>query len=295
MKPNRFRYHAPAEVDEVLDLLGELGDEAKVLAGGQSLLPLLAFRLAAPEVMVDINGLPGLDVPERTSTGWRIPSLVRQRTVERSADIAATVPLLSQALAQVAHPQVRNRGTVCGSLAHADAAAELPSVMLALDARMTVATSAGRRTVAAEDFFVFHLTSALEDEELLLHVEVDDLPAGSFTSFQEFAPRHGDFGIAGIGVVVTFDHAGVVTHCRVTAAGVAPTPVRLTAVEAVVLGSTVSPPVVAEAEDVARGAVSPTGDVHADAPFRRQLVGVLTKRALQDVVIAKESAQHAAA
>jgi carbon-monoxide dehydrogenase medium subunit len=293
MKPNRFRYHAPAEVAEVLDLLSDLGDEAKVLAGGQSLLPLLSFRLAAPEVIIDINRLPGVESPGRTGTGWRIPSLVRQRTVERSADIAATVPLLRQALVQVAHPQVRNRGTVCGSLAHSDAAAELPAVMLALDARMTVASASGQRVLTAEDFFVFHLTSALQDDELLLHVDVDNLPAETYTSFQEYATRHGDFGIAGVAVVVTFE-GGAVADCRVTAAGVAPTPVRLEAVEAVVLGSSLTPEVVAEAEDAASRAVSPTGDVHADAAYRRRLVGVLTKRALQDVVVAKEG-RHAAA
>jgi carbon-monoxide dehydrogenase medium subunit len=292
MKPSRFAYHAPQHLNQALDLLGEYGDEAKVLAGGQSLLPLLNFRIAAPEQLIDINRLPSLDAVERTSGGWRIPALVRQRAVERSADIAATVPLLTEALKQVAHPQIRNRGTVCGSLAHGDAAAELPAVMLALEATMSVASRSSERTVRAEDFFLFHLTTAVAEDELLLDVTVADLLPRTYSSFQEFATRHGDFGIAGVAAVVTFDESGVVTRCRLAAAGVAPTPVRLAVAERLVLGSRLEPEAVAEADAAARAEVSPTGDVHADAAYRRQLVGVLTRRALRDV-LAKGSSDNA--
>jgi len=285
MKPGRFTYHAPQQLEEALDLLSEHGDEAKVLAGGQSLVPLLSFRMAAPEHIVDINRLTGLDTVQRTGTGWCIPALVRQRVVERSPEVAATVPLLTQALEEVAHPQIRNRGTVCGSLAHGDAAAELPAVMLALEATMRVVSRTGERRINAEDFFVFHLTTAIADDELLLDVSVPDLPARTYSSFQEFATRRGDFGIAGVAAVVTVDESGVVTRCRLTAAGVAPTPVRLTGTEQVVLGQRLEPGVLVAAGATARQEVSPTGDVHADASYRRQLVGVLTQRALRDVII----------
>lgn len=285
MKPGRFTYHAPQQLDEVLDLLGEHGDEAKVLAGGQSLVPLLSFRLAAPEHLVDINRLTGLDSVRRTDNGWCIPALVRQRAVERSPEVAATVPLLTQALEQVAHPQIRNRGTMCGSLAHGDAAAELPAVMLALEATMRVVSRTGERLIKAEDFFVFHLTTAIADDELLLDVSVADLPARTYSSFQEFATRRGDFGIAGVAAVVTVDESGVVTRCRLTAAGVAPTPVRLTSAEQMTLGMRLEPDTLAAAGAAARQEVSPTGDVHADAAYRRELVGVLTRRALRDVVM----------
>lgn len=280
MKPGRFSYHAPASVAEALDLLDEHGGEAKVLAGGQSLMPLLAFRMAGPEHLIDINRLPGLDAVERTASGWHVPALVRQRTVERSPELAREVPLLRQALLQVAHPQIRNRGTVCGSLAHADPAAELPAVLTALGGRMRVASRSASRTVAAEDFFVFHLTTALEADELLLGVEIDDLPPGTRTSFQEFATRHGDFGLASVAAVVTRSEDGVVHRCRLVASGVAATPQRLLAAEDVVLGSQLEPAALAAAQQAVQREVNPTGDVHASADYRRQLVAVLARRAL---------------
>lgn len=280
MKPGRFSYHAPASVAEALDLLDEHAGEAKVMAGGQSLMPLLAFRMSSPEHLVDINRLPGLDAPERTESGWHIPALVRQRTVERSAELAREVPILRQALRQVAHPQIRNRGTVCGSLAHADPAAELPAVMTALGGRMRIVGRAGERTVPAEDFFVFHLTTALEPDELLLGVEIDDLPPGTRTSFQEFATRHGDFGLASVAAVVTRSDDGVVQRCRLVASGVAATPQRLIGAEDVVVGSRLEPSALIAAAQAVHDEVHPTGDVHASADYRRQLVAVLTRRAL---------------
>jgi carbon-monoxide dehydrogenase medium subunit len=280
MKPGRFSYHAPTSVAEALEVLDEHAGEAKVMAGGQSLMPLLSFRMATPEHIVDINRLPGLDALERTASGWHLPALVRQRTVERSPELAREVPLLRQALLQVAHPQIRNRGTVCGSLAHADPAAELPAVMTALGARMRVASRLGQRTVPAEDFFVFHLTTALEAEELLLGVEFDDLPPGTRTSFQEFATRHGDFGLASVAAVVTRSDDGVVQRCRLVASGVAATSQRLVAAEEAVLGSRLEPSALVAAEQAVHREVSPTGDVHASADYRRQLVAVLARRAL---------------
>lgn len=283
MKPSRFTHHAPRDLAKALQLLADFGDEAKVLAGGQSLLPLLNFRMAAPQHLVDINRLPDLSAPKRQSDGWTIPALARQRAVERSTELAADLPLLAQALDQVAHPQIRNRGTVCGSLAHGDAAAELPATMLALGATMLLATREGQREVSVEDFFQFHLTTAIEPDELLLEVRIDNLPSRTYTSFQEFAARRGDFGIAGVAAVVSFTESGAVSSCRLAASGVAPTPVRLTETEQLLVGNTLEPDLIDEAGRTTQGEVSPTGDVHADAAYRRQLAGALTKRALRDV------------
>ena len=290
MKPPRFTYHAPDTVDEALELLAAHDDQSKVLAGGQSLFPVLSFRLAAPEHLIDINRLPGLDTIDRTpdGAGWRIPALVRQRQAERSPALAASAPLLTEALAQVAHPQIRNRGTVCGSLAHADSSAEMPSVMLALNARMTIASTAGTRVVGADDFFVFHLTTAVEPHELLLAVEFDDPAPRTYTSFAEFAPRKGDFCLAGVAATASFTPEGTVSACRVVAAGVSATPLRLRPVEELITGSALDADTLAAARDAASRAVDPAGDVHADAPYRRQLVSVLVRRALADVKAKEE-------
>jgi carbon-monoxide dehydrogenase medium subunit len=211
---------------------------------------------------------------------------VRQRKVELDPELAAGVPLLPAALHQVAHAQIRNRGTVCGSLAHGDAAAEMPSVMLALDARMSIASAKGRRTVAASDFFVFHMTTAIEADEMILAVEFDDLPPRTFTAFCEFAPRKGDFCLAGAAAVVTLADDGTVACSRVVATGVAPTPLRLEAVEDVLAGSVLDERTLAAAQRAAHRAVEPTGDVHADAAYRRQLASVMVRRALGETAAA---------
>ncbi len=283
MKPPRFAYHDPATVGEATALLAEHADEAKVLAGGQSLVPLLNFRLAAPAHLVDINRLPGLDRIERVGAGWRIGALVRQRAAERAPDLTAAVPLLAQALGNVAHPQVRNRGTVCGSLAHGDSSAELPSVMVALDARMSVASARGTRQVGADDFFQFHLTTALEPDELLLGVEFDAPGPRTFAAFEEFALSQGDFCLAGVAATATFGDGGLVERCRVVAAGVAPVPLRLAAVERLVTGTALDAPVRTAAQEAAHREVTPAGDARADAAYRRQLLSVLVRRALSTV------------
>ncbi|HEX3648830.1 MAG TPA: xanthine dehydrogenase family protein subunit M [Pseudonocardiaceae bacterium] len=284
MKPSRFTYHAPRELDEALAMLHEYGDEAKVLAGGQSLMPMLNFRLARIDHLVDINRLPA----ELAEIGWAadtvaIPALVRQRHVERSTEIAARLPVLPAALHQVAHPQIRNRGTVCGSLAHADPAAELPTVMSVLDASFTVASASGTRTIDVADFFQFHLTTAMEPDELLLRVRITLPPPGTYTAFHEFATRRGDFALAGVAVLCRTDAAGVVRDCRVAAAGVSSTPRRLTGVESFVEGNTLDDTVLAEADRLARESVEPTSDIHASAAYRQRLTGALVRRALADV------------
>ncbi len=292
MKPGRFAYHAPRDLDEALALLKEFGDEAKVLAGGQSLMPMLNFRLAQIEHLVDINRVTGLDAPRLDAETITLPALVRQRQVERSTEIAEALPLLTSALAQVAHPQIRNRGTVCGSLAHADPAAEMPCVMSALDARFTIASADGVRTVDAADFFLFHLTTALEPEEILIEVTVDRLPAGTYSSFQEFATRRGDFALAGVAAVCRLDDDGLVTGVRVSAAGVAPTPQRMSEVERLATGNRLDDSLLKQIEAAAREEVDPTADIHAGAAYRKRLTGVLARRALADVRTQQEAAHE---
>jgi carbon-monoxide dehydrogenase medium subunit len=288
VKPPSFTYHAPKSVSEALELLDEYPETSKVLAGGQSLMPILNFRLAAPEHLIDINLLPGLGQIEQTPTGWRIPALVRQRTAELSPELAGGAPLVKEALQQVAHPQIRNRGTICGSLAHADSSAEMPSVMLALGARMLLASRGGLRSVSADDFFVFHMTTALQPDELLLAVEIDAPHGRAYSAFEEFAPRRGDFCLAGVAVTAGFGADGSVERCRIAAAGMASTPLRLTSVEEIVLGSKLDTRVLVAAQEAAHDQVDPAGDVHADAAYRRQLASVLVRRTIAIVKRKKE-------
>jgi aerobic carbon-monoxide dehydrogenase medium subunit len=291
MKPPRFAYHAPTAVEEATGLLADYSEDAKVLAGGQSLIPLLSFRLAAPGHLIDINRLPGLDQVERTGNAWRIGALVRQRTAERSAQLAAAVPLLPQALANVAHPQIRNRGTICGSLAHGDSSAELPAVMTALDARMTLLSVSGTRQVAAGDFFQFHLTTAIEPGELLTAVEFDSPAPRTYAAFEEFALRRGDFALAGVAATATFAADNRIERCRVVAAGVAPTPLRLATVEELLTGSELSASVLAAAKEAVYRELTPVGDSRADSDYRRHLLSVLVRRALS-AVLAKHGAEQ---
>jgi carbon-monoxide dehydrogenase medium subunit len=291
MKPGRFAYHAPRELDEALAMLHEYGDESKVLAGGQSLMPVLNFRLAQIEHLVDINRLDA----DLTEVSWAadtvsIPALVRQRHVERSAEVAAVLPVLTEALSQVAHPQIRNRGTICGSLAHADPAAELPSVMSVLDATFTVASARGTRTIPVEDFFEFHLTTALEPDELLLRVRINLPGPGTYSVFREFATRRGDFALAGVATLCQLDDSGAVRVARLAAAGVGPTPQRLTEVEDMLVGQRLDEQTLAAADAMARAAVDPSGDIHASANYRKRLTGVLVKRALAEVWAQQEVA-----
>jgi carbon-monoxide dehydrogenase medium subunit len=287
VKPGPFTYHAPERVDEALGLLAEYGDEAKVLAGGQSLMPMLNFRLARVEHLVDINRIGRLEPwfadPVLTGDVVILPALVRQRQVERSAALAGALPLLAEALRHVAHPQIRNRGTVCGSLAHADPSAELPTVLSVLDATVTLVSARGTRTLPLADFFLFHLTTALEPDELLREVTIPRPAVGTATAFREFAPRRGDFALAAVGAAAGFDSRDRVESCRIAVAGVAPTPLRLTGLEEMLTGEPLDDAVIAGAAELTRSTVDPTGDAHAGATYRKRLAGILVSRALADL------------
>jgi CO/xanthine dehydrogenase FAD-binding subunit len=261
VKPAPFRYEAPRTVD---DALGLLGDEAKVLAGGQSLVPMMNFRLARPATLVDINRVDELAYLRRRAGVLHIGALTRHATVERSELVGRAWPLLRQAVRHVGHPQIRSRGTVGGSCAHADPAAELPVALTALDARFQLRAPAGRRVLGAAEFFVSHLTTALSDDELLVEIEVPPLPGGARTGFAEYARTHGDWATAGAAVVRAAGHAAIALL------GAAPTPVRAREAEqALVAGSGV--------DEAARLA----GALVAD-PWRAALTTSLVRRALEE-------------
>ncbi len=285
MKPPPFRYHTPRSLSEALDLLRESSGDARVLAGGQSLVPLLNLRLAYPEVLVDLNQVQGLSYIRDDGARLRIGAMTRQREAEFSVVLAERCPLLVEALAQVGHPAIRNRGTVGGSLAHADPVAELPCVMTALNAELVAAGPEGERVIAASDFFLGPYETALDAREILVEVRIPSAPGPRHASFVEFSRRHGDFALAEAAAVLEGD--GSCTGARVVAAGPAWIPCRLEAVERLVGGAGVARTdgaaqrdLVEEAGRTAEAAVAalPT---HADAtPYQRRLAAVLVKRAV---------------
>ncbi len=285
MKPPPFRYHTPRSLAEALDLLRDAPGEARVLAGGQSLVPLLNLRLAYPDVLVDINQVEGLSYIRDEGGRLCIGAMTRQREAEFSALLVERCPLLVEALAQVGHPAIRNRGTIGGSLAHADPVAELPCVMTALEAELVAAGPGGERVIAAGEFFMAPYETALSPGEILVEVRVPAAPVPLAASFVEFSRRHGDFALAEAAAVLEGD--GTVTGARVVAAGPAWTPSRLDAVERIVAESVVSrtdssaqAELVEEAGGTAESAVAALPS-HADATaYQQRLAAVLVKRAV---------------
>jgi CO/xanthine dehydrogenase FAD-binding subunit len=279
MKPAPFAYAAPRSLAEAVAILAERGGDARILAGGQSLVPMLNFRLVEPAMLVDINRIPGLDAIAPTADGLRIGALVRHRALETSPVAAARFPVLVAAMAEVAHLAIRNRGTIGGSLAHADPAAELPLLALLLEARLTAVSAAGSREIAARDFFTDALTTALDPGEILTEIFLPDLPPGARWGFQEFARRAGDFALAAVGVAAVAEE-GRCRMARIALGGVGPTPLRAAAAEALIVGAAIDAGAIAAAARAAAAAAQPTGDLHASAEYRRHLVEVLTRRAL---------------
>ncbi|MQA73394.1 MAG: xanthine dehydrogenase family protein subunit M [Solirubrobacterales bacterium] len=281
MKPPRFAYHDPRSLDEALALLAEHGDDGKALAGGQSLVPLLNFRLAQPEHLIDLNRIGALAGITRRAGRLHIGTMTRQSTLEHSALVRDGWPLLTEALTYVAHAQIRNRGTVGGSVAHADPAAELPVAFNALDARFRVASRRGERTVAAADFFVTHLTTALEADEALVEIEVPPTPAGTGHAFTEYARRHGDFALGGAAALVTVDESGTCTRAALALLAAGPTPARAPEAERALVGAGVDAQAATEAAARATAEIHPTGDIHGSGEYRRDLVEVMVRRAIE--------------
>ncbi|MDQ6816807.1 MAG: FAD binding domain-containing protein [Actinomycetota bacterium] len=279
MKPPLFEYHDPTDVDRALELLAEHGDDAKPLAGGQSLVPLLNFRLAHPDHIVDLGRISELAYVRRTDGVLRIGTMTRQSTLEASPLVAANWPLLTGALAFVAHQQIRNRGTVGGSVAHADPAAELPVALAALDASLLVRSRTTERRLGWREFFVTHLTTALEPDELLLEVEVPPVPSGTGWAFTEYARRHGDFALGGAAALLTFED-GVCRRARLVLLAAAATPLRPEAAERMLEGNPVTDELAAEAARAAVADINPTGDIHGGTEYRKQLIEGMVRRAV---------------
>jgi len=280
VKPPSFEYHAPRSVDEALTRLSEHGDAAKLLAGGQSLVPLLNLRLAAPEVLVDLNRLDTFAGIDAWDGGLAIGALARQSALERSNLARERLPLLVEATRLVGHPTIRHRGTVGGSLAHADPAAELPAAMLALDASFVARSTRGERTIAAADFFTGYLTTVLAPDEMLSEIRVPGVPPDTGAAFVELSRRHGDFAICGAAALVTLDERGHCDRVRLALCGVGAGPVRAQAVEAALHGAAPRPEALESAAQRVVEAIDPPADVHGSAAYRRKMAVVMARRAL---------------
>lgn len=290
MKPPPFEYRAATSLDQVLELLLQAGDGARLLAGGQSLVPLLNLRLARPALLVDINPLEnelGKVCPEDGLL--RIGGLTRQRDAERHPLVLELCPLLVRALRHVGHPTIRNRGTIGGSVAHADPSAEIPCALLALDGQVETRSQQGRRLIPAAEFFRGPFTTALRSDEIVTAVLVPRPPCGMRVSFQEVARRHGDFAIVAVAAALVADDKGQVNHARLALAGAAPAPVRLTAAEDLLLGERLDTQGIVAAARVAVQAAAPTSDIHASAEDRRHLTSTLVVRALRQIQAAEET------
>jgi len=281
MKPPRFEYAAPHKTDEAVALLSQHGDRAKVLAGGQSLVPLLNFRLARPEVLVDVNRVAELAYVRPLDSGVAIGALTRQHTVERADVIRTRLPIVAEACRLIGHLPIRHRGTIGGSLAHADPASELPAVMVALEAEVTATRREGRRTVPAEEFFTGMLTTALAPDELLTEVRVPGLPPRTGGAFIEIARRAGDFALVGIAALVTLDDAGRATRARLALCGAGPTPIRAREAERVLVGERPEGRVLDEAAEKIAAATDPPSDIHASAAFRKKLARHVGRQAIE--------------
>ena len=274
MKPSPLQLERPRSLDEALALLAEHGDDAKLIAGGQSLVPLLNFRLAAPAVLVDLGAVPALAGIEIAEGAVRVGAMCSQRDLERHAAALAACPLLALALPYVGHVATRNRGTVGGSIAHADAAAELPLLLQTLAGEVEVTGPAGARLVASEEFFVSHLTSCLEAGEIVTEVRFPSGGAGWGAGFAEVAPRHGDYAVCAAACALRVED-GVVAEARLGAGAVSDRPLGLPAAAAALVGSRCEPDALAAAAEEARLAVDPSDGMHASAEYRRHLTGVL--------------------
>jgi CO/xanthine dehydrogenase FAD-binding subunit len=283
MKPAPFEYYAPTTTGEALAQLAEHGYDAKVLAGGQSLIPTMNFRLAQPAVLVDLNHIPELFYikPDKNG-GVLVGAMTRESQVEHDALIAERAPLVHETMPDIAHPQIRNRGTFGGCIAHADPAAELPAVSMALNAHFRVRSRTGERWIPAEEFFIGFFTTALEPDELLIETALSSMSPHSGWSFQEIARRHGDYALVGVAAVVTLDDKDQCQEARLVFLSVGDGPVEARqAAEALRGQAPTSEAIRAAAETAASQDVDPSSDIHASADYRRHLVNVLTRRALE--------------
>lgn len=294
MKPAPFEYFAPLELQEALDLLERYGDEAKILAGGQSLMPLMNLRLARPGLIIDINRLSGLDTITATPEGGlTIGALTRQRALERSKIVQEQNPILAAAMPLIGHFQIRNRGTIGGSLVHADPAAELPAVSLLLGAEFLLRSKSAVRVVPAAEFFLSYLTTAIRPAELLTEIRLPKWPSGEAWAVQEIARRKGDFALIGVALRAELDGEETVQKAVIVMFGVDSKPLRMERAEAVLKGRRISEAFLRELSGVVAEELEPDSDIHASAAYRKEVGGVLVRRALESALAnVKETRTH---
>jgi len=291
VKPAPFEYFRPSTLDEALATMAAHAGEAKALAGGQSLVPAMNFRIAQPSVLVDLNGIPGLDGIESATGGLRIGALTRHRTLERSAEVREAAPLVADTMPLVAHVPIRTRGTLGGSLAHADPAAELPAVMLALDADIEVCSQSGQRTIPAGEFFTGLYATALAPDELITAVTIPRRNSAAW-AVDEVARRHGDFALAGVASVVRLEITGAVAGARIALFGVHERAVLADAAAKAIVGQVPTAEAIEAAADTAASQdADPASDVHASSAFRRHLTRVLVRRVLTRAVARARGAE----
>lgn len=282
MKLPPLEYACPTSLTEAVALLAAHDGEAKPIAGGQSLMPMLAFRLAAPRLLVDLRKLPDLREIGISPDGVRVGAMVRWRDIEDDARLATAHPLLRAAVAHVAHYQIRNRGTVGGSIAHADPAAEMPGIAVTCDAEIAVTGKSGARVIPAAGFFLGALTTALAPDEIITEIRLPAWPSSRRWGFKEFARRRGDFAMAAAALFYDLEPGGRAVNAHVGIIGVGDRPRRLPEVEAVLNGSTVDEATIARAAEATSATVDAQEDIHASAPYRRALAGTMVERALQE-------------
>jgi carbon-monoxide dehydrogenase medium subunit len=282
VKPPPFTYFAPTSLDEALALRAEHADDSVVLAGGQSLVPMLSLRLARPAVVIDLGRVPGLDGISEWDGGIAVGAMARQRAVERSELVQRRAPLVTRALANVGHVTIRNRGTVGGSIAHAHPAGELPGAALALEAQLVARSVRGERTVPARGFFHGFMTTAIEPDEVLVEVRFPGQSEHAGSSFVEVARRHGDFALVGAACAVELDGDGAIGDARLAFIGVGGTVVRADEAEAVLHGRRPERAAFAEAAEQAVAGLEPITDVHASADYRRRVARAVARRALEE-------------
>lgn len=279
MKPAAFDYIAADSIAMAVEALAQAGGDGKIIAGGQSLVPMLNFRMLRPSTLIDINRIAGLDVIAETSDAIHVGALTRHYQLETSPLVARHLPVLCCAMTHVAHLAIRNRGTIGGSLAHADPAAELPMMALLLDAELRIASVAGERAVAARDFFLGALTVDLAAGEIITEILLPKLPPRTGWGFEEVARRHGDFALAAVAATLTVS-GGAIEQARIALTGIGPTALRATDAENLLIGHALESDLVGRVIDAVRVAIEPETDLHASSDYRRHLAGVLAGRAL---------------
>jgi CO/xanthine dehydrogenase FAD-binding subunit len=291
MKPAPFKYIAASSLDHALSLKAEYGDDARFLAGGQSLIPAMNFRLARPTVLIDINGIDALAGIDVRGDDTRVGALTRYHALERDADFLKACPLFADALPHIAHPQIRNRGTIGGNLSHADPASELPALAVAMRGRMKVKSSRGERELTASDFFVGLLTTDIHPDEMLVEIAFPNRATRSGACFMEVARRRGDFAIAGVAAILSLDEEGHCADLRLALCGVGETPVDASDAVANLVGQVCTQDAIEQAADGVQEVIEPSGNVHATPDYQRHVAGVLAQRTIAS---AYQRARHAA-